>query len=86
MSSALSKSDIVNLIRNWFKKNGLNQVNEITGDYLKDGLIDSFGFVEFIAFIESEFQIVLSDKNFVDPRFRTIEGVVDIIFSHLQDR
>ncbi len=86
MSSTFSKSDIISSIRSWFNKNGHNQVNGITVDYLKAGLIDSFGFVELIAFIETEFQIELNDKNFVDPRFRTIEGVGDIIFSHLQDR
>jgi acyl carrier protein len=48
-------------------------------------MIDSFSFIELIAFIESKFQVVLNDKNLADPKFCTIDGLIDIIFFHLHD-
>jgi len=55
----------------------------VSEDYDKDlllsGLIDSFGFVQFIIFVESEYEISISDDLQFDERIRTINGMGSII-------
>ena len=50
-----------------------------TKNYFEVGLIDSFGIIELIEAIESEFNINFKEDNFQDRRFSTIQGLAKII-------
>jgi acyl carrier protein len=43
------------------------------------GLIDSFGFIELVAFIEQEFQIKFSDAELIGTALNSLNNVVSII-------
>ena len=62
---------------------GLLSESLVSEDYDKDvltsGWIDSFGFVEFITFVETEFSISIDDELQFDERIRTIKGMTEII-------
>ena len=55
----------------------------VSSDYNKDlltsGLIDSFGFVQFIMFVENEYTITIRDELQFDERIRTVKGMAEII-------
>ncbi len=78
-----SETELINLIVSWVKEN--KQTNgsanvQITGDtnLLESGLLDSFGFVELILFIENQSgcEIDLTD---VDPEeFCVVKGLCRI--------
>lgn len=55
-----------------------------TVDLFDAGYVDSAGIVALTAFIEQTFDIFLDDEVLFDPRFATINGIVEIIGS-LQD-
>lgn len=55
-------------------------------NYFEAGFIDSFGVIELIDAIESEFGIELSESHYEDRRFATIDGLADIIVAELQKR
>lgn len=48
-------------------------------DLLISGLIDSFGFVQFMMFVESEYGISIGEELQFDERIRTINGMTAII-------
>lgn len=48
-------------------------------DILISGMIDSFGFIQFITFVESEYAIVITDELQFDERIRTINGMTNLI-------
>ena len=62
---------------------GLLSESLVSKDYDKDvltsGWIDSFGFVEFITFVEAEYSISIDDELQFDERIRTIKGMTEII-------
>ena len=39
---------------------------------IKDGIIDSVGILELVAFLEAEFNIAFSDEEFLPENFETI--------------
>ena len=48
-------------------------------DFLTSGMIDSYGFIEFLMFVESEYDIVISEEMQIEERIRTINGMTDLI-------
>lgn len=54
-------------------------------NYFQAGLIDSFGVIELIESIESEFNIKLTELNFQERRFSTIKGLAEIIHEIKQE-
>ncbi len=52
---------------------------QLKTDFFAEGLIDSFGVIELILAIETEFGISLNERNFQDRRFMVIEGLSNII-------
>lgn len=46
---------------------------------LEQGIIDSMGVLEIVGFMETEFEIVLSDDEMLSEHFRSINSMVDLI-------
>ena len=57
---------------------------EKSGDIFESGLIDSMGLIEMVTAIEDRFKIELSSTHLQDSRFRTIEGISQIIGEELR--
>lgn len=58
------------------------QVNEQT-DLFEQGLVDSFGFVEMIKFLEKEFQIRFSDEELFSFQMNSLRNISDIVTKKL---
>lgn len=70
-------------IINWFSEKSTMPRKELEENldinYLEEGLIDSFGFLELIASCERELDVVLSDKDFENDAIFTISGLIAIL-------
>lgn len=54
------------------------QVNETT-DLFQEGLIDSFGFVELVGFLEKSFKIRFDEKEFTTNSLNTLSNIVSTV-------
>ncbi|MBH10769.1 MAG: hypothetical protein CMG74_10550 [Candidatus Marinimicrobia bacterium] len=72
--------DYKNWLMKWLQKrnNNLN-INE-NDDYISCGAIDSLGIIEFVEDIEENFSISFTQNHLQDRRFRTVNGLAEIIF------
>ena len=48
-------------------------------NYIESGYIDSLGFVQFVALIEEEFDIVFSDEELDSPDMKVVGKLVALI-------
>lgn len=48
-------------------------------NYIESGYIDSLGFVQFVALIEEEFDIVFSDEELDSPDMKVVGKLVELI-------
>ena len=58
---------------------GASKDEQLRADYFDAGLIDSFGVIDLITSIESQFKVELKPDNMQDIRFRTVKGLAEII-------
>ncbi|MEM6477866.1 MAG: acyl carrier protein [Pseudomonadota bacterium] len=61
-----------------------NEVNAET-DLFEEELIDSFGFIELVSFIEAEFQVKISDDDMASPDIGSLAGIVRLIEARMAD-
>jgi acyl carrier protein len=75
-------------ILHWFSEQRDISSYEISSllalNYFEEELVDSFGILALIMFIEEEFQITFTEDHFQERRFSNINGLVEII-KELQD-
>ena len=71
---------------NWFANNGAISKEELENDYtinyLEQGIIDSFAFLDLIAACEHEFGIKFRNDDFMNDDIFTISGLIDILNSY----
>ena len=80
-------NNVENWITEWFVSNAnyekeLQKKNRI--NYIENGLIDSFGFIQLIADIEEEFGFSFSDEDFEKEETFFIEGLIQVIEEKLK--
>jgi acyl carrier protein len=51
---------------------------------LKNGLIDSLGILEVVAFIEKEFGIVVSDEDLLPENFGSIHSLASFVHNKME--
>ena len=61
-----------------------DDVDYETFDYTKSGYVDSMGLIQFIATLEDDFGISFSEKELLSEKFKTINGLEEIIMSKLK--
>lgn len=61
------------------------QVDEKT-DLFEQGLVDSFGFVELVKFLEKEFEIRFSDEELFSYQLNTLTNITDMVTKKLNSR
>ena len=83
MKKIFTKDEIRSWLSVWFVKNTNISEGEIeecsSKSYFELGLIDSLKFISFIPDLEEYFNIQFSNDEFQDRSFSTINGLVDII-------
>jgi D-alanine--poly(phosphoribitol) ligase subunit 2 len=54
-------------------------VIEADTDLFETGILDSFGFVELLGFLEKETGHAVTEEEMDDPRFTSVAGIVEVI-------
>ena len=52
-------------------------------DLFEEGYVDSFGFVELISFLESEFDIHFDEDLMLDLRLASIGGISNVVSENI---
>ena len=48
-------------------------------NYMEEGFIDSFSFVQMLSDIDDEYDILFENEDFVNPLFTNIDGLAQMI-------
>jgi acyl carrier protein len=79
MTTAISEEQIKEAVTKYistkFRVNFGTGVSEQT-DLFQEGLIDSFGFIELVSFLEKTFGIKFEDKEFTSNSLNTVTNIV----------
>ena len=86
MRMDVMKDDIVQWLYHFFSRRGkfldVDLESQIKMDVFDTGLIDSMGLIELVAAIESKFNFKFTSESLQDPKFKTIEGISEIILKN----
>jgi len=66
-------------LQDWFNQRAPELCPQPGENYFDKGVIDSFGAIELIEEVETEFSIRFTEQDFQDRRFATIDGLTEII-------
>lgn len=78
MSQAPLEDEIRGFLTRTFLFEFEGNVNEDT-DLFEAGLIDSYGFIELVKFLEGTFGLKLSDDDLASPAFATLSGITLLV-------
>ena len=56
-----------------------------TTDLFTSGLIDSFGCIELVSFIESQYKIKLADDELLSGSLKSLDSIVKLIRKKIKD-
>lgn len=70
-------------IRAWFEQRNPGKPIDDDANFYASGYVDSFGIIELIDALESQFAILFEDADFKLPAFRTIVGVSALVDERL---
>jgi acyl carrier protein len=51
-------------------------------NFIEAGLVDSFGLIEIIAFVERTFSVRLSDEELISPSVTSVRGLAALVKAH----
>ena len=54
------------------------EITSVT-DLFEAQIVDSFGFVELVSYLESSFDIKITDEDLLSNRLTTLDGIVAIV-------
>ena len=80
----MNKEIVLSIILGYIKDNSdVNSSEEIPLDesLLSSGILDSFGIIEFVEFVESKFDINIPDEDFSSKNFGSVNNVIEYIMS-----
>ena len=78
----MNKKQVEEKVLDFFRQKGIKieeYPNLETIRYLEQGWLDSFDLIDFITYLESEFEIEIPPEELQKDEFRTIGGVVDTV-------
>jgi aminopeptidase-like protein/aminoglycoside N3'-acetyltransferase len=64
---------------NWFRQRNTKLELAAKTNFFDAGAIDSFGVVELIVGLEEAFAVKFTEEEFQDPRFASIQGLVELL-------
>ena len=79
------KEKIYEFVLDYFVKDSDTVLNDDTS-LLEEGLIDSTGVLELVAFLEVTFDIEVEDEEIVPDTFDSVNKLVDYVQSKLADK
>jgi len=78
----MNKKQVEEKVLNFFRQKGI-QIEEYPDvekiRYLDQGWLDSFDLIDFITYLESEFEIEIPPEELQRDEFRTVGGVVNTV-------
>jgi D-alanine--poly(phosphoribitol) ligase subunit 2 len=80
----MDKNEILEKILDFFRQKGIDVDKESDLEnvrYLDRGWLDSFDLIDFITYLESEFEVEIPPEELQKDEFRTIGGVVNVIYN-----
>jgi acyl carrier protein len=80
-----TKSKIREFVLSYFIKNSGLALEDDTS-FLEEGIIDSTGVMELVAFIEETFQISLPDEDIIPDNFDSINKLLNCIQSKSENK
>ncbi len=72
------RNELIDYINNNILRYPFHDLNGKTM-LLDKGLIDSFGIIELIAFIERKYKLILKEKDIIKKNFSSIEAIESLI-------
>ena len=59
----------------------IEKIEEIPLDksLLKEGILDSFGIIELVEFVENKWELIIEDEEFNVENFGSIEKIINLI-------
>ena len=63
---------------------GTSEAEQGSFDYVDGVVLDSFGIVEMVTELETQFGIAFSPEDLQSPEFRTIGGLIAMVERHLR--
>jgi len=82
----MDASDVQRRIMDFMSRTLLFQFGNSVGpdtDLFQAGLIDSFGFIELVGFLEATFAVKLTDDDLASPETATLAGTTRLVMSRL---
>jgi len=77
----IKEEEIKKFVINYIEKKGKLPKNTDfeTFNYIETGYVDSIGIIKFIVEIEQKFNIQISEEDIMSEKFKTVNGLSDII-------
>ena len=90
MTMPMSEAQLVDLVINWVRSNrrpGNSRNGDITGDtdLIASGMLDSFGFIDLIVFIESQSGCRIDLTDVAPSEFCIVRGLCRITLRNHQN-
>jgi acyl carrier protein len=67
------------LIKHGYKMPQFPSYMPMNFDYIRAGIVDSLGLLEWVLELEDEFKVELSDDDVASVEFRTVDGLTNLI-------
>ena len=73
----MNKKDIEKILKNWFIKKKKKFIFD--SNLFNEGIIDSFEVIDFVSYIEANFEIKFNSNEFQNPKLMIIKNLIKII-------
>jgi methoxymalonate biosynthesis acyl carrier protein len=74
----MSKEEIKDSLKEYFKNAGEPNLRD-NDSLFEKGVLDSFGVVEFLTFLESCFQVQIQIEDITEVNFSTLESIAELV-------
>lgn len=81
-----SRSEILAKLRQYLQDTLLIQAEALdeSADLFQNGMIDSFGMIELVSFIDAAFGIKLDNDDLVSSELSSLGGMIQLVQAHQQ--
>ena len=82
----MNKDTIEKILLNYIlKKSDISEISQIPLDQslLATGVLDSFGIIELVEFIESNWDITIEDNEFTLEKMGSVKKMIDLIITKI---
>ena len=85
MESSVIKEKILSFMEETFLLEFNDDITEDT-DLFRAGIINSFGYIKFINYLESEFEIKFTEEEILSNVFVTFSSVIECVSQKVQSK